>query len=88
MIDSSRSILNQLIPDVYFYSDVYKGEDSGKYVKLFYTTDQSLQLSRRSSGYARSLVAEPTIPALHYAEAVSILGGIPEDVALMAVRHY
>ena len=30
MIDSARSILNRYIPDVYLYSDVYKGEESGK----------------------------------------------------------
>ncbi|KAF8519643.1 18S rRNA biogenesis protein [Hysterangium stoloniferum] len=30
MIDSCRSVLNRYIPDIYLYSDVYKGEDSGK----------------------------------------------------------
>jgi len=30
MIEASRSILNRYIPDIYLYSDVYKGEDSGK----------------------------------------------------------
>ncbi|KIJ69265.1 hypothetical protein HYDPIDRAFT_172708 [Hydnomerulius pinastri MD-312] len=30
MIDSSRSVLNRYIPDIYLYSDVYKGEESGK----------------------------------------------------------
>ncbi|KAI5121665.1 hypothetical protein M0805_002741 [Coniferiporia weirii] len=30
MIDASRSVLNRYIPDIYLYSDVYKGEDSGK----------------------------------------------------------
>ncbi|CAK5277377.1 unnamed protein product [Mycena citricolor] len=30
MIESSRSILNRYIPDIYLYSDVYKGEESGK----------------------------------------------------------
>lgn len=30
MIDSARSVLNRYIPDVYLYSDVYKGEESGK----------------------------------------------------------
>ena len=32
MIEASRSVLNRYIPDIYLYSDVYKGEDSGKYV--------------------------------------------------------
>ncbi|ETW86070.1 hypothetical protein HETIRDRAFT_122241 [Heterobasidion irregulare TC 32-1] len=30
MIEASRSVLNTFIPDIYLYSDVYKGEDSGK----------------------------------------------------------
>jgi RNA 3'-terminal phosphate cyclase-like protein len=32
MIESARSILNRYIPDIYLYSDVYKGEESGKFV--------------------------------------------------------
>lgn len=32
MIEASRSVLNRYIPDIYLYSDVYKGEDSGKSV--------------------------------------------------------
>ncbi|KAH6918328.1 18S rRNA biogenesis protein [Coprinopsis sp. MPI-PUGE-AT-0042] len=30
LIEASRSVLNRYIPDIYLYSDVYKGEDSGK----------------------------------------------------------
>ncbi|EIN07226.1 18S rRNA biogenesis protein [Punctularia strigosozonata HHB-11173 SS5] len=30
MIDACRSVLNRYIPDIYLYSDVYKGEESGK----------------------------------------------------------
>ncbi|KAF9483820.1 18S rRNA biogenesis protein [Pholiota conissans] len=30
MIEASRSILNRYIPDIYLYSDVYKGNESGK----------------------------------------------------------
>jgi RNA 3'-terminal phosphate cyclase-like protein len=30
LVDSARSILNRYIPDVYIYTDVYKGEESGK----------------------------------------------------------
>ncbi|KAF8892499.1 18S rRNA biogenesis protein [Infundibulicybe gibba] len=30
MIEASRSILNRYIPDIYLYSDVYKGVESGK----------------------------------------------------------
>ena len=34
MIEASRSVLNRYIPDIYLYSDVYKGEDSGKCVSI------------------------------------------------------
>jgi len=30
MIEASRSVLNRYIPDIYLYSDVYKGDESGK----------------------------------------------------------
>ncbi|KAF9227655.1 18S rRNA biogenesis protein [Gyrodon lividus] len=30
MIDSGRSVLNRYIPDIYLYSDVYKGDESGR----------------------------------------------------------
>lgn len=69
MIEAARSVLNRYIPDIYLYSDVYKGEDSGK-----------------SPGYALSLLAESTTGAIHSAEAVSVPGGTPEDVALTASR--
>jgi RNA 3'-terminal phosphate cyclase (RTC), insert domain len=31
MIEAARSVLNRYIPDIYLYSDVYKGEESGKW---------------------------------------------------------
>ena len=30
MVDSARGLLNHWIPDVYIYTDHYKGEESGK----------------------------------------------------------
>ena len=30
LVAAARSVLNRYIPDVYIYSDVYRGEDSGK----------------------------------------------------------
>jgi RNA 3'-terminal phosphate cyclase-like protein len=32
MVDAARSVLNRYIPDIYLYTDVYKGEESGKWV--------------------------------------------------------
>jgi hypothetical protein len=47
MIEASRSILNRYIPDIYLYSDVYKGEESGKYAPF--------QLLARLTSRAREL---------------------------------
>lgn len=30
LVAAARSVLNRYIPDVYIYTDVYRGEDSGK----------------------------------------------------------
>ena len=32
MVSQARGILNRFLPDVYIYSDVYRGEESGKSV--------------------------------------------------------
>lgn len=34
MVEAARSVLNRYIPDIYIHTDVYKGEDSGKWVVL------------------------------------------------------
>lgn len=86
MIEASRSILNRYIPDIYLYSDVYKGEESGKFVAylsiwLFLTKSAS-----RSPGYALTLLAESTTSAIHSSEAISQPGVAPEDIALLATR--
>lgn len=38
MIDSARGVLNRYIPDIYIYSDIYKGDEAGKYVYSFSTS--------------------------------------------------
>ena len=86
MIEASRSVLNRYIPDIYLYSDVYKGEDSGKYVVRVLRVATQLNIASRSPGYALSLLAESTTGAMHCAEAVSQPGVTPEDIALLASR--
>jgi RNA 3'-terminal phosphate cyclase (RTC), insert domain len=55
MIEASRSVLNRYIPDIYLYSDVYKGDESGKSVLSSKTvikvklSDQFLQVTRLRS---------------------------------------
>lgn len=34
LVASARSVLNRYIPDIYIYTDVYRGEDSGKCVPI------------------------------------------------------
>lgn len=88
MIEASRSVLNRYIPDIYLYSDVYKGEESGKFVLRFkeISSQALLNFLRRSPGYALSLLAESTTSAIHCSEAVSQPGVAPEDIALLATR--
>lgn len=86
MIEASRSVLNRYIPDIYLYSDVYKGEDSGKCVQHLLCMRMDIESMSRSPGYALSLLAESTTGAMHFAEAVSKPGVPPEDIALQASR--
>lgn len=86
MIEAARSVLNRYIPDIYLYSDVYKGEESGKYGPFTPFSMAQIEGFDRSPGYALSLVAETTTSALHCAEAVSQPGVAPEDIALQATR--
>lgn len=87
MIEAARSILNRYIPDIYLYSDVYKGEESGKYDNnLHHPSRMNLTLPFRSPGYALSLLAESTTSALFCSEAISQPGVAPEDIALQATR--
>jgi RNA 3'-terminal phosphate cyclase-like protein len=88
MIEASRSVLNRYIPDIYLYSDVYKGDESGKFVLSSgrYHSQALLISLHRSPGYALSLLAESTTSAIHCSEAVSQPGVAPEDIALLATR--
>ena len=88
LVDASRSILNTFIPDIYLYTDVYKGEDAGKLVYLFlFSKTISLIYFYRSPGYGLTLVAESTSGALHSSEAFSTPATTPEDVAKKATYN-
>lgn len=66
MIDAARSVLNRYIPDIYLYSDVYKGDESGKLVIFLRFTIFTAEKSEfRSPGYALSLLSESTTGVLH-----------------------
>ena len=58
MIDTARSVLNRYIPDIYLYSDIYKGEDSGKCVIFTFSPTfdayKSLDLQVTPSAYLQN----------------------------------
>ncbi|KIM48930.1 hypothetical protein M413DRAFT_59937 [Hebeloma cylindrosporum] len=58
MIEASRSILNRYIPDIYLYSDVYKGDASGKSPGYALTL---LAESTTSAIYCAEAISEPGV---------------------------
>jgi len=87
MIEASRSILNRYIPDIYLYSDVYKGDESGKCATFYLRFPAVFYcLLCRSPGYALTLLAESTTSAIYCSEAISEPGVAPEDIGLKATR--
>lgn len=47
LVSAARSVLNRYIPDVYIYTDVYRGEDSGKWAFLaFHGRKRARRLTR------------------------------------------
>eukprot|EP01042_Synura_sphagnicola_P003059 gene3059-3756_t len=68
VIDSARSVLNHLLPDVYIHTDHYQGRRDGG----------------SSPGYAVALVAESTTGVLLSYEKMAVAGELPEDVGRSA----
>jgi len=58
MIEASRSILNRYVPDIYLYSDVYKGDESGKSPGYALTL---LAESTTFATYCAEAISEPGI---------------------------
>ncbi|CAA7271532.1 unnamed protein product [Cyclocybe aegerita] len=58
MIEASRSVLNRYIPDIYLYSDVYKGDESGKSPGYALSI---LAESTTSAIYCAEAISEPGI---------------------------
>ncbi|TFK80744.1 18S rRNA biogenesis protein, partial [Polyporus arcularius HHB13444] len=59
MIEASRSVLNRYIPDIYLYSDVYKGEDSGKSPGYALTL---LSESTTGAMHCAEAISQPGVP--------------------------
>lgn len=76
MVEAARAMLNRYIPDIYLYTDVYKGEDSGK------SPGYGLTLVAQSTTDALH-AAEALSVAPAKGESVS---QTPEDIAAHAAR--
>lgn len=101
MVDSARALLNKFIPDVFIYTDHYKGNESGKYV---HETKRNacrpaalppthayagVRVSRlhRSPGFGLSLVAESTTGVLIHTELYAKAGETPEDIGRRSAKQ-
>nr|XP_031864084.1 18S rRNA biogenesis protein RCL1 [Kwoniella shandongensis]KAA5531156.1 18S rRNA biogenesis protein RCL1 [Kwoniella shandongensis] len=71
MVEAARSVLNRYIPDIYLYTDVYKGDDSGKSPGYGLTL---VAQSTTSALHASECLSTPG--------AITT----PEDIALQAAR--
>ncbi|KAM0787183.1 hypothetical protein ACM66B_006429 [Microbotryomycetes sp. NB124-2] len=81
LVAAARSVLNRYIPDVYVYTDVYKGEDSGKSPGYAITlvASSSSHVVRSSEATSSSRVASD--------DASSEASLNPEDLGLLAARQ-
>lgn len=77
MVAAARSVLNPLLPDVYIYTDVYRGEDSGK------SPGFALTLLASSTSTALHSAEATSCPP---SASTSGAPPTPEDVGLSAAR--
>ncbi|KAJ9102837.1 hypothetical protein QFC19_004565 [Naganishia cerealis] len=94
MVDAARGVLNRYIPDIYLYTDVYKGEDSGKSPGYGLTL---LSLSNTSALHSAETISVPTPsstsggPSGFDASSATAVGSTPrfqtpEELATHAAR--
>ncbi|GEM11916.1 RNA 3'-terminal phosphate cyclase-like protein [Rhodotorula toruloides] len=78
LVASARSVLNRYIPDIYIYTDVYRGEDSGKspgYAITLVASSTSHVLHSSESSSCPSRSTSSSSPQT------------PEDLGLIAARQ-
>lgn len=93
MVDAARSVLNRYIPDIYLYTDVYKGEESGKSPGYGLTL---LSLSTNSAIHSAETLSVPpsssaqsrngTSAVISDGSSTGPVFSTPEDLALHASR--
>ena len=85
VVDAVRGLCNKFIPDVYVYTDHYKGKEAGMYVVsavlvCLVAIANAMFRGCRSPGWGVSLVASTTTGCLMSAERAAAKGELPEDV--------
>lgn len=85
MVESARSILNRYIPDIYLYTDVYKGEESGKSPGYGITLISQSTTSVLHSSECLSVPAASSSTTTN-AAVPSRAVQTPEEIALHAAR--
>ena len=78
MVESARGVLNRYIPDIYLYTDVYKGDESGK------SPGYGLTLVAQSTTSALHASECMTVPPAALSSTTQTQ--TPEEVALHAAR--
>ncbi|GAA5831617.1 hypothetical protein JCM11251_000770 [Rhodosporidiobolus azoricus] len=85
LVASARSVLNRYIPDIYIYTDVYRGEDSGKspgyaITLLSSSTSHVLHSSEASSCPPPPTPSNPSPSSSHTPP-------VPEDLGVLVARQ-
>ncbi|GAA5963509.1 hypothetical protein JCM8115_003392 [Rhodotorula mucilaginosa] len=92
LVAAARSVLNRYIPDVYIYSDVYRGEDSGKspgYAITLVATSTShvIHSAEASSCPPPSKPSSSTPTSTTDSSSQGWTPPVPEDLGLLAARQ-
>jgi RNA 3'-terminal phosphate cyclase-like protein len=90
MVEAARSVLNRYIPDIYLYTDVYKGEESGKSpgygITLVSQSTTSVLHSSECLSVPSSSASGTTTSSNGTDNAQNRAIQTPEDIALHAAR--
>ncbi|BGP36038.1 hypothetical protein JCM10296v2_007890 [Rhodotorula toruloides] len=78
LVASARSVLNRYIPDIYIYTDVYRGEDSGK------SPGYAITLVASSTSHVLHSSESSSCPP---ASTTSTAPQTPEDLGVLAARQ-
>lgn len=90
MVEAARSVLNRYIPDIYLYTDVYKGEESGKSpgygITLVSQSTTSVLHSSECLSVPSSSASATTASSNGTENSQNRAIQTPEDIALHAAR--